>query len=74
MSQAVVMEIIGKAIDDKKFRKELFKHPDKALKSYDLTDEERASLSNLNEDNFNDFAGGLGDRTTKGWIAPGGGG
>ena len=72
MSQAVVMEIIGKAIDDKKFRKELFKHPAKALQGYDLTDEEQSSLSNLNEDNFDDFAGGLGDRTTKGWI-PGGG-
>ena len=68
MSQAVVMEIIGKAIDDKNFRKKLFKHPAKALDGYDLTDEERESLSNLNEDNFDGFAGGLGDRTTKGWI------
>ena len=68
MSQAVVMEIIGKAIDDKKFRQKLFKHPTKALDGYDLTDEERASLSNLDEDNFDDFAGGLGDRTTKGMI------
>ena len=68
MSQAVVMEIIGKAIDDKNFRKKLFKHPDKALKGYDLTDEERASLSDLDENNFDDFAGGLGDRTTKGMI------
>ena len=70
MSQAVVMEIIGKAIDDKKFRKKLFKHPAKALKGYDLTDEERESLSNLNEDNFDDFTGDLGDRTTKG-VSPG---
>ena len=73
MSQAVVMEIIGKAIEDKKFREELFEHPAQALKGYDLTDEEQFSLTNLNEDNFDDFAGGLGDRTTKGWIQPGGG-
>ncbi len=71
MSQAVVMEIIGKAIDDKNFRKKLFEHPAKSLNGYDLTDEERVSLSNLNEDNFDDFTGGLGDRTTKGSIRPG---
>jgi len=68
MSQAVVMEIIGKAIEDEKFRKKLFKKPEKALEGYDLTDEEHASLSNLNEDNFDGFAGGLGDRNTKGAI------
>ena len=70
MSQEVVMKIIGKAIEDEKFREELFKHATKALKGYDLTDEERESLSNLNEDNFDGFAGGLGDRTTKG-VMPG---
>ena len=68
MSQSVVMDIIGKAIDDEKFRKQLFKHPAKALEGYDLTDAERASLSDLSEDNFDGFAGGLGDRTTKGAI------
>jgi len=72
MSQAVVMEIIGKAIDDENFRKELFETSAQALKGYELTDKEYASLSNLNENNFGDFAGGLGDRTTKGWIPPSG--
>lgn len=70
MSEAVVMEIIGKAIEDENFRKKLFKNPEKELASYDLTDKERASFSDLNENNFSDFAGGLGDRTTKGWIGP----
>ena len=71
MSEAVVMEIIEKAIDDKNFRKKLFKHPTKTLEGYDLTKEEEATLSNLNEDTFDDYANDLGDRTTKGWV-PGG--
>jgi len=70
MSKEVVMEIIERANKDKKFRQELFKNPTNALKGYDLTDEERAALEGLDEENFDDFAGGLGDRTTKGvWRA-----
>jgi hypothetical protein len=72
MSEAVVKEIIQKALDDKKFRKQLFKHPEKALAGYDLTDAERKMLEGLDEDNFDQFAGGLGDRTTKGIWTPGG--
>lgn len=72
MSEAVVKEIIEKAIEDKKFRKQLFKHPEKALEGYDLTEKERKLLAGLDEDNFDDFAGGLGGRTTKGVWTPGG--
>jgi hypothetical protein len=35
-----------------------------------VTDDERELLSNLDEGNFDEFAGGLGDRSTKGWITP----
>lgn len=72
MSEKVLKEIIQRAVEDEAFRKLLFSSPQEALKGYDLTAEEIKTLSDLNEDNFDKFAGGLGDRTTKGWI-PGGG-
>jgi hypothetical protein len=72
MSQELVLEIIERASKDEAFRKLLFTEPQKALEGYELTDAERKSLENLNEDNFDDFAGGLGDRTTKGMWRPAG--
>ena len=71
MSDFGVKEIIERAIEDEKFRKLLFSDPEAALSGYDLTDQERKLLSNLDEDNFDEFAGGLGDRTTKGAWRPG---
>ncbi len=71
MSEAVVKEIITKAIEDEKFRNQLFSDPKKALAGYKLTAAERKMLEDLNEDNFDQFAGGLGDRTTKGVWHPG---
>lgn len=64
----VVKQIIEKAVKDEDFRKLLFDKPDKALADYDLSQEDRDLLSNLNKDNFDDFAGDLGDRTTKGFM------
>lgn len=72
MSDVVVKEIIEKAMGDKKFRHLLFNDPQKALAGYKLTDAERKMLEGLSEENFDDFAGGLGDRTTKGIWTPGG--
>ncbi len=71
MSEKIVKEIIERAIEDEKFRKELFKHPEKALAGYDLTAKEQKLLEGLNEENFDKFAGGLGARTTKGAWRPG---
>jgi hypothetical protein len=68
MSDATVKEIIERAVEDESFRQQLFNSPDQALKGYDLTGEERARLKSLNKDNFDDFAGDLGDRSTKGWL------
>ncbi len=67
----IVKEIIERAVKDESFRKLLFTNPTEALKGYTLTDEDRELLSNLDEDNFDQFAGGLGDRTTKGTWVPG---
>ena len=68
MSETAVLEIIDRAIADKDFRALLFTNPSVALEGYDLTAEEIEMLSNLNADNFDEFVGGLGDRTTKGFV------
>lgn len=70
MSDKAVSEVIERATNDAAFRQQLFTNPIETLKSFDLTDEERDLLSGLNEDTFDEFAGGLGDRQTKG-FAPG---
>ena len=69
MSEALD-QLVERAVNDKEFRKLLFKDLDKALEGYDISDEERNLLENLDEENFDEFAGGLGSRTTKG-IWPG---
>ena len=66
MSEAAVKQVIDRAVGDVKFRNQLFRDPGSALQGYDLTDEERNLLNDLDEDNFDEFAGGLGDRSTKG--------
>ncbi|MCB9422218.1 MAG: hypothetical protein H6667_20615 [Ardenticatenaceae bacterium] len=71
MSEAVVKEIFDKAVEDETFRHLLFTDPKKALAGYDLTAVERKMLEGLDENNFDQFAGGLGDRTTKGIWTPG---
>lgn len=71
MSEAAVKQVIDRAMGDAKYRETLFRDPGSALQGYDLTDEERNLLSDLDEDNFDRFAGDLGDRTTKGKWIPG---
>lgn len=61
-----VLEIIARAVNDEEFRKLLFTDPDKALEGYNLSDEERALLSSLDEESLATYGGELGDRTTKG--------
>ena len=67
-----VKQIVEQAIEDEAFRELLFSNPDEALKDYELTDAEKQQLSGLNAGNFDEFAGELGDRTTRGWL-PGSG-
>ena len=59
-------QIIEKAVNDDAFRDLLLKDPMKATEGYQLTDEERDLLKNIDEGQLTTFAGGLGDRTTKG--------
>ncbi len=73
MSQQVVFEIIEKAMNDEVFRNLLILTPEIALQDYDLTEEERAMLSDLDEQKLEEYAGELGTRQTKGsWLPPGG--
>jgi hypothetical protein len=72
MSEVVLREIIDRAVADDSFRRQLLSDPSTALRGYELSDAERELLSNLDEGNFDEFAGGLGDRATKGWITPSG--
>ncbi len=72
MSEAVVKQIIQRAVEDETFRNQLFNNPQTALSGYDLTLQESALLQGLNQDNFDEFAGTLGGRTTKGRWMPGG--
>ncbi|MFO7538184.1 MAG: Os1348 family NHLP clan protein [Chloroflexota bacterium] len=71
MSDKSISEIIEKATNDATFRQQLLNNPLDTLKGFDLTDEERDLLSGLDEDTFDEFAGGLGDRSTKGSMRPG---
>jgi hypothetical protein len=70
MSPSPLKEVLERAIDDSNFRQLLFRNPNEALKDYNLSEEDRKKLSNLDEDSFDDFAGPLTGRNTKGWIPP----
>jgi hypothetical protein len=65
MSQETVIEVIRKALVDEKFRSQLFSDPGAALSGYDLTEEERASLSALEEEAFDAFASEIEERVSK---------
>ncbi|MBI1925871.1 Franean1_4349 family RiPP [Candidatus Poribacteria bacterium] len=65
MSQQVVETIIGKAVTDATFRKQLFEDPDSVLKGYDLTGEEIAALKAIEKEAIAKFAGELDERVSK---------
>jgi hypothetical protein len=65
MSQEAVQNLIGRAVMDEAFRKQLFSDPDKAFQGYDLTSEEKDLLRNLDPDEVANFAGKLDERITK---------
>ncbi len=65
MSQKDVQNLIGRAVMDRAFRELLFSDPDRAFEGYDLTEQEKAILRNLDPDEVADFAGRLDERITK---------
>ena len=67
MSEALE-QVVDRAVKDSNYRDLLLNNPEKALEGYAVTDEERQMLSELTTDTFDEFAGGLGDRTTKGFL------
>ena len=67
MSEALD-QLVERAVTDREFRKLLINNLDKALEGYAVSSEERTLLENLDEENFDQFAGGLGSRTTKGFV------
>lgn len=61
-------QVVERAVKDASYRQLLLSNPDEALKGYPITSEERQMLKGLTEDTFDEFAGGLGGRTTKGFV------
>jgi hypothetical protein len=71
MTQETVSQIISKALSDAPFREQLFADPAKALAGYDLTEEERTSLSGLKPEELQTFANDLESRISKSGLIPG---
>lgn len=67
MSEALD-QVVERAVNDKNFRQLLLSNLNKALEGYAVSDDERSLLENLDEETFDQFAGGLGARTTKGFM------
>jgi hypothetical protein len=65
VSKEAVQAVIGKAVTDGKFRKQLFANPDQALSGYELTDAEIAALRNVDAETLESFAGTLDERISK---------
>ncbi len=56
MSKEAVKKVIGKLVDDKVFQDAFFNAPDEALADYQLTDEEKAGLKALKQDQVKDLS------------------
>lgn len=67
MSEALE-QVVDRAVKDANYRQLLLSNPDVALQGYNVTGEERQLLTNLTDATFDEFAGGLGERTTKGFV------
>ena len=70
MSVEAVQEIIVKALQDTKFRDMLFSNPDRALKGYELTEEEANALKTMDKDRFDSASGELEDRISRAGSRP----
>ncbi len=65
MSLEAVKQIIGQAMANAEFRRQLLDAPAEALKGYELSEEEAAMLMNLPRENFEAAASELGERISR---------
>ena len=65
MSQQAVEAVIGKAVLDDEFRKELTADAEKALSAFDLTDAEKAALKSMDAETMDALANTLDARVSK---------
>ncbi|MCG3141295.1 MAG: hypothetical protein HDKAJFGB_02529 [Anaerolineae bacterium] len=65
MSAETITTVIRRAVAEPEFRTTLFQNPAAALSGYDLSNEERAALSNLTAENFDALSGELETRLSK---------
>ncbi len=65
MTQDTVAQIISRAVTDAEFRRLLLSNPDEALQDYDLSGDEIDALTNLEEEDLEDFSTKLDSRITK---------
>ena len=61
--------LIVKALWEEDFRRQLFSHPDKAMKDFDLTTDERAELKRMERERFEDLVADYRLRVTKAVVA-----
>jgi hypothetical protein len=66
MATQTVQDIIRRAVADEGFRHLLLNKPDEALVGYDLTEDERSILSNLDPTLFEGRADDLENRISRG--------
>jgi len=62
-----VQRIIGRAATDSQFRQDLLTNAQTALADYDLTEEEKGILTNLDNEKLMVFSKSLDSRITKGF-------
>lgn len=66
-----LQHILGKAAVESEFRTKLLENPEECLSGFDLSDEEKEALMNLDSDKLTAFSESLDQRITKGFGSAG---
>jgi hypothetical protein len=69
MSQSNVEQIVGRLVLDREFRQQMSAERERALASYDLSDDERTQLLALDLSGFDSAVSLLDERVSKGMSA-----
>lgn len=72
MSEEQLIEVVGRAVVDAEFRALLISEPESAVKEYDLTEDELASLKNIKPEVFESIGSELEERVSRAGLTPGG--